>query len=382
VPRSYDIPFNRPFIVGKELEYIADAVRQGHLSGNGPFARKCQDWIQQNCGVRKALLTHSGTGALEMAALLADIGPGDEVILPSFTFVSTATAFTLRGANLHFVDIRPDTLNIDETLITECINDRTKVIVPVHYAGVGCDMDAIGALARAHDLLVIEDAAMAFTATYKGHPLGGIGQFGVFSFHETKNCIAGEGGALAVNDERFCERAEIIHEKGTDRAKFFRGQVDKYTWVDIGSSFQPSELTAAFLFAQLEHAGEITAKRRELYDRYRDGLQLLSESGGLRLPAAPPEAQHNSHIFHVILDSETTRDALIDHLGRAGILAVFHYVPLHTSPMGIRFGGGAGKLPVTEEMAGRLLRLPLYFELSRSDQDRVIAEIHAFFGKK
>jgi dTDP-4-amino-4,6-dideoxygalactose transaminase len=373
------IPFNRPFIIGRELEYITQAVALGHLSGDGPFTKKCNAWMEQKFGAKKMLLTHSCTAALEMAALLADIQPGDEVIMPSYTFVSTANAFVLRGAVPVWCDIREDTLNIDETKIEALITPRTKAIVPVHYAGVGCEMDAIMEIAQRHNLVVIEDAAQAVNATYKGRYLGTIGHLGCYSFHETKNLIAGEGGALVINDARFVDRAEIIREKGTNRSKFFRGQVDKYTWVDIGSSYLPSELVAAFLYAQLEEADKINHQRLILWDAYYQGLKPLADAGKLRLPVIPAHCGHNAHMFYIIVKSEAIRARLLTHLKNDNINAVFHYVPLHTSPMGMQYGYKAGDLAVTEDLSDRLIRLPCYYELSEEKQDLVIAHLHKYF---
>ena len=374
------IPFNRPFIVGKELYYIAQAVHFGHLAGNGIFTKKCEKWMEAKFNAKKILLTHSCTAALEICAILSQVRPGDEVIMPSYTFVSTANAFVLRGAEVRFVDISPDTLNIDENLIEAAITEKTKVIVPVHYAGVACDMDKINTIAKAHDLLVVEDAAQGVNATYNNRFLGTIGHIGAYSFHETKNFISGEGGALVINDEKFIERAEIVWEKGTNRSKFFRGEIDKYTWVDIGSSYLPSELVAAFLYAQLEEADSITNKRKKIYDYYKKNLQPLEEKGQIRLPHIPPGTQHNAHIFYVILNSEKERDEILLYLRHRKIHAVFHYVPLHSSIMGQRFGYKQGDLPVTEDTASRLIRLPCYYELEQEDQDRVIATIFDFFS--
>lgn len=375
------IPFNRPFIVGKELYYMAQAVQNGHLAGDGQFTKKCNAWLEEKFHAPKVLLTHSCTAALEMAALLADVGPGDEVIMPSYTFVSTANAFALRGATIRFVDIRPDTQNLDETKIEAAITPRTKVIVPVHYAGVACQMDVIMALAAKHRLLVIEDAAQGVAATFNGHYLGTIGHLGCYSFHETKNFICGEGGALVINDPRFFERAEIIREKGTNRSKFFRGEVDKYTWVDLGSSYLPSELIAAFLYAQLEQADEITRQRHAIYARYAAGLQPLADAGHLRLPQIPAGCTHNAHLFYIIVNTAIMRAQLLAHLKNSRIQAVFHYVPLHTSPMGRQGGGKPGDLPVTEELSERLIRLPCYYELRQEDQNVIIAEIKSAFDQ-
>ena len=375
------IPFNRPFIVGKELYYIAQAVQGGHLAGDGAFTKKCQEWMERKFGAGKVMLTHSCTAALDMCAILCNIRPGDEVIMPSFTFVSTANAFVLRGARIRFVDIRSDTLNIGENLIEAAVNKNTRAIVPVHYAGVGCEMDTIMDIAQRHKLLVVEDAAQGVNATYKERYLGTIGHLGAYSFHETKNFISGEGGALVVNDESFIERAEIIREKGTNRNKFFRGEVDKYTWVDIGSSFLPSEIVGAFLYAQLEEADTITQKRNELFRYYSERFASLCESGLCRMPVCPSECRHNAHLFYLLVDTAPgDRDRLIAHLKEVDINAVFHYIPLHTSPMGIGMGYKEGDLPVTEDISGRLVRLPCYYELTREDQDRVINEIYRFFG--
>jgi dTDP-4-amino-4,6-dideoxygalactose transaminase len=374
------IPFNLPFIAGKELYYIAQAVMSGKIAGDGMFTKRCQSWMEEQFGAKKVLLTNSCTAALEMCALLAGIEPGDEVIMPSFTFVSTANAFALRGARSRFVDIRPDTLNLDENLIEEAITERTKAIVTVHYAGVGCEMDTILEIANRYGLVVIEDAAQGVTARYKDRFLGTIGHLGTYSFHETKNFISGEGGALVINDEWFIERAEIIREKGTNRSKFFRGEIDKYTWVDLGSSYLPSEIVAAFLYAQLEEADTINRRRAEIYDRYMEAFKPLAEKGFVRLPSCPPECRHNSHLFYLILPSETVRNALITDLRARGIHLVFHYVPLHTSPMGRAMGYSKGDLPVTEDLSMRLIRLPCFFGLTAKNQDRVIDAVASFVG--
>ena len=374
------IPFNRPFIVGKELYYIAQAVQGGHLAGDGPFTKKCNEWMEQKFGADKVMLTHSGTAALDMCAILCDIRTGDEVIMPSFTFVSTANAFALRGARIRFIDIRPDTLNIDEDLIESAINGNTRAIVPVHYAGVGCEMDTIMDIAQRHDLFVVEDTAQGVNATYKERYLGTIGHLGAYSFHETKNFISGEGGALVVNDESLIERAEVIREKGTNRNKFFRGEVDKYTWVDIGSSFLPSEIIAAFLYAQLEEADTITRKRDEIFRYYSEQFAPLCERGLVRMPACPDECRHNAHLFYLLIEPDRgDRDRLIAYLKKENINAVFHYVPLHTAPMGKKMGYRKGALPVTEELSERLVRLPCYFELTKEAQDRVIDGVYGFF---
>jgi len=376
------LPFNKPFTLGDELENIATAVREGHLAGDGRFTRQCHEWLERQLGARRALLTHSCTAALEMAAILCDLQPGDEVLMPSFTFVSTANAFVLRGAVPVFVDIRADTLNLDERLLEAAITPRTRAIVPVHYAGVACEMDAILDIARRHGLLVIEDAAQAILAEYRGRKLGTLGHFGCLSFHETKNVISGEGGALLVNDDRFVARAEIIREKGTNRSQFFRGEVDKYTWVDIGSSYLPSELIGAFLWAQLAHAPAINARRGELCAIYREELQALESEGLLELPSPLPDGVvGNGHLFHLRLPSLDLRTRLIAHLRSRGIHAVFHYVPLHSSPAGRRFGRTAGGLPVTEAAGNRLLRLPLYRGLADEDARAVAAAVRGFFGR-
>lgn len=366
------IPFNKPYMTGRELWYIAQAHTEGHLSGDGSFTKKCHTWLEANTGTKKALLTHSCTAALEMAAILADIQPGDEVILPSYTFVSTANAFVLRGAVPVFIDIRPDTLNIDETLIEAAITPRTKAIVPVHYAGVGCEMDVIMAIAERHGLLVIEDAAQGIMSTYKRKPLGTIGHMGAYSFHETKNIISGEGGALLVNDERFIERAEIIREKGTNRSQFFRGQVDKYTWVDVGSSYLPGEVIAAFLWAQMEEAEDITRRRLAVWESYHEALEMLERSGRLRRPIVPEECRHNAHMYYILLGSLERRIEAIARLKAQSISAVFHYVPLHSSPAGMKFGRIAGTLHHTDELSERLLRLPLWVGME-AQLDRIIA---------
>ncbi len=375
-----DIPFNKPFIAGKELEYITRAINEnGHLSGNGPFTLKCQEWMESHFGTPKALMTHSCTAALEMAALLCDIGPGDEVILPSFTFVSTANAFVLRGAVPVFADIRADTLNLDESVIEQALSSKTRAIVPVHYAGVACEMDAILDIAHHHGVKVIEDAAQSFNSTYKGRHLGTIGDLGCLSFHETKNVISGEGGALLVNDTGMIPRAEILWEKGTNRVAFANGQVDKYTWVDIGSSFLPGELTTAFLYSQLEQSDAIIAKRVRLFELYRERLEALETRGELQMPYQPDTCQTNGHIFYIILAGETEQKQLIRYLTANGIKGVFHYIPLHDSPAGKKYGRTPAPLPVTEEMYSRILRLPLYYEMDEADVDRVTDCIIRFF---
>lgn len=356
-------PFNKPFMTGKELGYIAHAHANGHLAGDGNFTKKCSAWLEARTGTPKALLTHSCTAALEMAAILADIQPGDEVIMPSYTFVSTANAFVLRGAVPVFVDIRPDTLNIDESLIEAAITKRTKAIVPVHYAGVGCEMDTIMDIASRHDLLVIEDAAQGVMATHKGRPLGSIGHMGTLSFHETKNIISGEGGALLVNDQKLVERAEIIREKGTNRSQFFRGHVDKYTWVDIGSSFLPSELIAAFLWAQMEEADTITNRRLAIWNTYHQGFADVERNGLARRPIIPASCDHNAHMYYLLLANIEARTRFIASLKQDGIQSVFHYVPLHSAPEGRKVGRVHGELTHTLAVSERLVRLPLWLGL-------------------
>jgi dTDP-4-amino-4,6-dideoxygalactose transaminase len=372
------IPFNKPYMTGRELWLIAQAHARGHLSGDGEFTRRCHAWLEQQTGTRRALLTHSCTAALEMAALLLDLQPGDEVILPSFTFVSTANAFVLRGAVPVFVDIRADTLNLDESLIEAAITPRTRAICVVHYAGVACEMDAILAIAQRHGLAVVEDAAQGVMASYRGRPLGSLGRFGALSFHETKNLISGEGGALLVNDERDAERAEIIREKGTNRSKFFRGQVDKYTWVDVGSSFLPSELIAAFLAAQMEHAEAITAARLALWDRYHAAFEAQEQAGRIRRPVVPAHCTHNAHMYYLLFDSLQARTDAITALNAQGIRPVFHYIPLHSSPAGRRLGCTPASMPVTDRSSDCLLRLPLW--LPDLDIERVIGAVLTHLG--
>lgn len=373
------IHFNKPYMTGKELWYISQAHHLGQLSGDGPFTGKCNVWLEEQIGCHKALMTNSCTAALEMAAILADIRPGDEVVMPSYTFVSTANAFVLRGAVPVFVDIRPDTLNIDEKKIEAAITDRTRAIVPVHYAGVACEMDTIMAIAARHGLLVIEDAAQGIMCTYKGRPLGSIGHMAALSFHETKNIISGEGGALLVNDERFIERAEIIREKGTNRSKFFRGQVDKYTWVDMGSSFLPSELISAFLYAQMEEAHEITRQRLAAWNHYHDLLAGLEEAGYLRRPVIPAGCDHNAHMYYILVRDLDTRTGLISFLKEQGILSVFHYVPLHSSPAGQKFGRADSDLALTDNLSERLVRLPLWVGLEQGEIESICGFIMTFF---
>ena len=373
------IPFNKPFLTGRELDYIRQAVESGKISGNGAFTQKCQRWLEGRGGFRKVLLTTSCTDALEMAAMLADVGPGDEVIVPSFTFVSTALAFVRQGARIVFADSRADHPNLDLDRIEPLITPRTKALVVVHYAGVACDMDRAMELARKHGLLVVEDAAQAIDATYKGRPLGGLGHFGCFSFHETKNVIAGEGGALVLNDDRFLRRAEILWEKGTNRAEFFRGEVNKYGWVDVGSSFLPSEIVAAFLYAQLERLDDIQARRKALWNAYAERLDGLARQGRFQLPPFPAYASNNAHMFYLVCRSLDERSALIAHLKKHGILAVFHYLPLHQSPFYAPKYAGP-ELPHAVRFSDTLLRLPLYYDLEISQVDQICARIREFFA--
>lgn len=373
------IPFNKPCVTGKEVEYIQQVLNNNHISGNGEFTEKCHKFISAQIGSNRALLTHSCTAALEMAAMLADLKPGDEVIMPSYTFVSTANAFVLRGAIPVFVDIRPDTLNMDETKIEAAITPKTKAIVPVHYAGVGCEMDVILAIAGKYNLLVIEDAAQAFMSTYKGKALGGFGCLATVSFHETKNIISGEGGVLLINHDRFIERAEIIWEKGTNRSQFFRGQVDKYTWIDLGSSHLPSEIIAAFLFAQLEEAEFITKTRLRIWSYYHSALEDLEYAGIIRRPIIPEYCQHNAHMYYILLPDLKTRIELIKYLRELDILAVFHYIPLHSSPAGMKYGCSRDELIFTTNLSERILRLPLFLSISDSELQEVIDAIYKFF---
>ncbi|MBQ0041399.1 MAG: dTDP-4-amino-4,6-dideoxygalactose transaminase [Clostridiales bacterium] len=375
------IKFNQAPIVGTEEKYIAEVLASRKVCGDGPLTKKCNEWIENRTGVAKSLLTTSCSTALDMAAILSDIQPGDEVILPSFTFVSTANAFVLRGANLVFVDIRPDTQNINEQLIEDAITDKTKVIAPVHYAGVGCEMDTIMDIAKRHNLTVVEDAAQGVMSTYKGRALGSIGDYGCYSFHETKNYSMGEGGALLIRDASNIEKAEIIREKGTNRSVFLRGQVDKYTWVDMGSSYLPSEINAAYLWAQLEVAEEINKNRRASWYAYEEMLKPLAEQGKIELPYIPEECEHNAHMFYIKVADITERDALIKYLKENGASAVFHYVPLHTAPAGAKFGRFHGEDKYTTNTYERLLRLPLYYQLERSDLEKVCELITEFYKK-
>lgn len=372
------IPFNKPCFQGKELAYIAEAIGNLHISGDGPFTRRCHELFERELGVKKALLTTSCTHALEMCALLLDIEPGDEIIAPSFTFVSTLNAFVLRGARPVFVDVRPDTLNMDERLLEGRITPRTKAVVPVHYAGVGCEMDAILRVADARGLAVVEDNAHGLFGRYKGRFLGTFGALSTLSFHETKNFVSGEGGCLLINDERYVERAEIIREKGTNRSRFFRGQVDKYTWVDVGSSYLPSDIIAAFLFAQLEAREHIQTRRRAIWERYAAELADWTRARGVALPTVPPGREQAYHMFYLLMPSLDERQAMIDHLRGRGVSAVFHYLPLHLSDMGRRFGGRPGDCPVTEDVSDRLLRLPFFTEMTEDEQRRVIEAVCSF----
>lgn len=377
---QYHIPFNRPSLAGRELEYMAQAVEAGHISGDGPFTKQCHRLLEESLGVPRALLTTSCTHALEMSALLLDIQPGDEVIVPSFTFVSTVNAFVLRGARPVFADIRPDTLNLDETRLEALITPRTKAIVVVHYAGVGCEMDAIMQIAARHGVAVVEDNAHGLFGTYRGQHLGTFGALATQSFHETKNFQCGEGGALLINDPQYVERAEIIREKGTNRSRFFRGQVDKYTWVDIGSSYLPSDLLAAFLYVQLEAREQIQATRQRIWETYSETLAGWAADHDVRLPVVPAHCDQAYHMFYLLLPSLDARQTLIEHLKARGILAVFHYLPLHLSDMGVCFGGQPGDCPVTEDISDRLLRLPFYTALAPDEQTQVIEAVCAFEG--
>lgn len=375
---SISIPFNRPCLAGREYEYIAEAIANGHASGDGPFTRRCHELLEKELGVPKALLTTSCTHALEMAAILLDCGPGDEVILPSFTFVSTANAFVLRGAKIVFADIRPDTLNLDESRLEELVTARTKAIVPVHYAGVACEMDAICAIAARYGARIVEDNAHGLLARYKGKYTGTFGALATQSFHETKNVTCGEGGALLVNDPDLVERALIVREKGTNRSQFFRGQIDKYTWVDIGSSYLPSDLLAAFLFAQLEAREQIQKKRQRIWEFYRHHLTEWAAQRGVRLPVIPAHCEQAFHMFYAILPSLEYRQAFIAHLKAQGILSVFHYVPLHQSDMGRKWSARAADCPVTEDLSQRLLRLPFYNDLTEAELARVVSAVTSF----
>ena len=376
------IDFNRPAFTGREFDYIRDAVQRGMLCGDGEYTKRCSQWMMDKFHVNHVMLTTSCTHALEMAAHLCDIKPGDEVIMPSYTFVSTADAFVLKGAKIVFVDIRPDTMNIDEKLIEAAVTEKTKVIVPVHYAGVACEMDTIMEIAKKYNLKVVEDAAQGVDACYKGKALGTIGDFGCYSFHETKNYSMGEGGALLIRDEKNVENAEIVREKGTNRSKFFRGQIDKYTWVEAGSSYLPSELNAAYLYAQLEVADKINEKRLSIWNRYWDGLEKLSDEGKIVRPTIPEGCAHNAHMFYLKARDLEERTALISYLKEQGVQAVFHYIPLHTAPAGRRYGMFAGEDRYTTRESERLVRLPLYYNLSLEQADYVIDKVNAFYKER
>jgi len=365
------IPFNRPHTTGNELGYIQEAIDNGHLSGRGPFGSRCTDWLEKRTGAPRALLTSSCTSALEMAALLAEVGEGDEVIMPSFTFVSTANAIALRGATPVFVDIRPDTLNMDENLVADAVTRRTKAVLAVHYAGIGCELDDISELVRQRGLSLIEDAAQGALAAYRGRALGTVGSMGCLSFHETKNLHCGEGGALLINDPELIERAEIVQEKGTDRTRFFRGEVDKYTWVDLGSSFLTSEVNAAFLWAQLERADDITARRLQIWSHYHERFAKLEALGVARRPVVPPHTDHNAHMYYLLLEDRAARDRLIADLAALGVQAVFHYVPLHSAPAGRALGRASEPMPVTDDVSDRLVRLPLWPDMTEAHIQRV-----------
>ena len=374
------IPFNKPYLSGKELEHIRKAHSSLHLAGGGTFTKKCQTWLEENIGCRKALLTHSCTAALEMAAILANIEAGDEIIMPSFTFVSTANAFVLRSGTPVFVDIRPDTLNIDENKIEEAITVNTKAIVPVHYAGVGCELDAIMDIAKKHGLMIIEDAAQALMSRFRGRLLGSFGHLACLSFHETKNLISGEGGALLVNEPDLIERAEIIWEKGTNRSKFFRGEVDKYSWVDIGSSYLPSDIIAAFLWAQIENAESIQRQRMKIWNWYHQAFAELEKQGTVRRPIIPADNPHNAHMYYLLLPDLETRNMLIEKLKRSGINAVFHYVPLHSSPAGLKYGRAHGELFYTDKLSERLVRLPFWIGMAEDDIGSVVRAVYGALG--
>ena len=373
------INFNVPPYTGKEIEYIKEAVQNQKICGDGPFTKKCNEWIENKTGTAKCLLTTSCTHATELSALLADIKEGDEVIMPSYTFVSTADAFVLRGAKVVFVDVRPDTMNIDETLIEDAITERTRAIVPVHYAGVGCEMDTILDIAARHRLMVIEDAAQGIMSTYKGKALGTFGEFGCFSFHETKNFSMGEGGALLIRDEKYIEDAEIFREKGTDRSKYFRGQVDKYRWQNYGSSYLPSDMNAAYLYAQLQLADEITQARMDRWNEYLEQLTPLAKEGRIELPYIPSYCEHNAHMFYIKTKDMEERSRLIDFLKQKEILTVFHYVPLHSAPAGMKFGRFHGEDKYTTKESERLLRLPLFYTLTADQVEYITEQIKAFY---
>ncbi|MAC34678.1 MULTISPECIES: dTDP-4-amino-4,6-dideoxygalactose transaminase [Idiomarina] len=375
------IPFNKPPLTGDEVRYITEALQGNKISGDGPFAKRCQKWFEESLPTKKSLLTPSCTAALELAAILIDVKPGDEVIMPSYTFVSTANAFVLRGAKIVFVDVRPDTMNIDETLIESAITEKTKAIIPVHYAGVGCEMDVIMDVANRHGLFVVEDAAQGMMSSYKGKALGTIGHLGAFSFHETKNYTSGgEGGLLIINDDRFKQRAEIIREKGTNRSQFFRGMVDKYQWVDVGSSYLPSELQAAYLWAQLESAVKINEARLKVWHKYLSELATLETSGFIELPTIPESCIHNAHMFYLKVSNLEERSELIKFLKEQKVMAAFHYVPLHSASAGSRFGSFHGQDNYTTQESERLVRLPLWYGMTEQDQNQVVSAIKEFYA--
>lgn len=372
------IPFNRPYITGRELEYMQQSINSGNIIGNGEFTKKCESLMEEKFHAKKVLLTNSCTDALEMASLLIDLKADDEVIVPSFTFVSTVNAFVLRGAKPVFVDIREDTLNLDETKIEENLTSKTKAIFPVHYAGVACEMKIINDIAKRYNLYVVEDAAQGVNAKYNGQYLGAIGDLGTYSFHGTKNYTSGEGGAIVINNHDFIERSEILREKGTNRSKFLRGEIDKYTWVDVGSSFLLSDILAAFLYAQLQFLEEVNAKRKAIFDFYYENLKDMEKAGKLKLPIIPNNCQTNYHFFHILLDSESHRNAIMSKMRSEGIQTTFHYVPLHSSPMGNKFGYKEGDLPITENLSGRLLRLPFFPDLKKEELEFVLASLKRF----
>ncbi len=375
-----NIPFNKPFIVGQELYNIAQAVIGGHLSGDGKYSQLCHQWLEEKLGVPKALLTHSCTGALEMSAILTNLEPGDEVIMPSYSFVTTANAFVLRGAIPVFIDIRPDTLNIDENLIEQAITPKTKAIIPVHYAGIACEMDSITTISKNHNLTIIEDAAQALLATYKGKYLGSIGDIACTSFHETKNFISGEGGAIFINDPTLIERSMIIREKGTNRPQFLKNEIDKYTWVDIGSSFLPSELIGAFLWPQLENSEAILQKRLQLFSRYSTGLKSVTQKKELRIPVIPEYCSSNAHMFYLITRTESEQTKLLHFLNERGIGAIFHYIALHSSPAGIKYARTNGTMKVTDEVSARIVRLPLFYDMTSDMVDKIVDLIETFYS--
>lgn len=379
---GYRIPYNRPYITGKEFGNIEAAIAAGYLSGDGAFAKRCQVWLEQSIGCRKAFIVHSGTAALELGALLMNLGPGDEVIMPSFTFVTTATAVALRGATPVFVDIRPDTLNIDERLVEAAITKETRAIIPVHYAGVGCEIGEIASIAESHGLYVFEDAAHAVQANYEGRALGSFGQIAALSFHETKNLTCGEGGALVINDPSMVRRAEILVEKGTNRSEFLLGLADKYTWHDVGSSFLASEIECAFLYAQMNEADGILAKRLAIWNFYHDSLKEAEDTGFLKRPTIPSGCDHNAHLYYILLNSPAVRDEMLRYLNGLGINAIFHYVPLHSSPAGMRLARTHGSMATTEDVSARILRLPLWIGLTMEQQRDIVDCVYKFFGAK